>query len=443
MVLEDWQDYYRKRYLPAEEAVKLIKSGDRVCFTYGREPLALGLALAARKGEIEGVKIFARTPSTDFGWYDPGWEDSFEVTISYVLPLVREAMAERRVDFIPGGLLGITADCAVISDIDVLLIELSPPDENGFCGFGASVWGKKKAIQYAKIVIAEINQHLIRTCGDNSIHVSEIDYFTEHVSGGGVPGGSDLLGRKTQEPGQVEKAIAEYVGSIVNDRDCLQIGVGSTSEWVARLGVLDSKADLGWHSETTPRGAIKLAREGVITGNHKNIDRGKFITMAIGGGDKEDMDFVSNNPVFELYDADYVLDPRVIAANDRVMSINSAVAIDLTGLITAESIGSNVVSGPGGQLAFAIGAQLSNGGRFVNSLPSTAMGGRVSRIVPQLPAGTVVTVPRTLADIVVTEYGIARLRGKSLRERSLELISISHPDFRAELRAEAEKLFWP
>ncbi len=441
-MMEDWRDYYKKRVVSSEEAAKLIKSGDKVGFPYGREPLALGLALAARKDELRDVKVFVRTPSIDFGWYDPGWEDSFKVVISYVLPITREALAERRVDFLPGGLMGPTADSPVISDIDVLLIELSPPDEHGFCGFGASVWGKKKSVQCAKTVIAEINQNLIRTYGDNFIHVSEIDYFTEHVSGGGVPGGTDLLGRKAQEPGQVEKDIAEYVGSLVNDGDCLQIGVGSTSEWVARLGVLDNKVDLGWHSETTPRGALKLARKGVITGKRKNINQGKFVAIAVGGGDREDMDFVNGNPTFELYDADYVLNPGVISANDNVVSVNSAVAVDLTGQIAAESIGPMMVSGSGGQPAFAIGAQLSTGGRFVTSLPSTARGGAISRIVPRLQAGTIVTVPRTLADIVVTEYGIARLRGKTQRERALELIAIAHPDFRAELKKEAQELYW-
>lgn len=438
---ENWQEEYKRKFVSTEEAIKMIKPGDRVCFTYGREPLALGLALAARKDELKDVRIFARTPSRDFGWYDPGWEDSFNITISYVLPIVREAMAERRVDFLPGGLLGITTDCPVVSQADVLLIELSPPDEHGFCSFGASVWGKKKAVQCAKTVIAEVNQNLIRTYGDNFVHVSEIDYFTEHISGGAVPGGSDLLGRKAREPSQVEKTIAEYISDLVNDGDCLQVGVGSTSEWVTRLGVLDNKVDLGWHSETTPRGAIKLAREGVITGKHKNINQGKFVAIAVGGGDREDMGFVNGNPLFELYDANYVLDPRVISANENVLSINSAVAIDLSGQIAAESIGPMMVSGPGGQLAFAIGAHLSVGGRFVSTLPSTARGGTISRIVPRLPEGTVVTVPRTLADIVVTEYGVARLRGKSQRERAQELIAIAHPDFRAELKREAEKLF--
>ncbi len=440
-MFDSWQEEYQRKTVSAEEAIRVVKSGDRVSFTYGREPLALGLALAARKNELKDVRIFVRTPSIDFGWYDPGWEDSFKVDISYVLPIVREMIAEHRCDFIPGGLLGMTSRCPVISDVDVLLIEVSPPNENGFCSFGASVWGKKTAIRSAKVTIAEVNRNLIRTYGDNFIHVSEIDYFVEHVSGGGTPGATDLLGRKTWEPGKTEKTIAGYVGSIVEDGDTIQIGVGSTSEWVVQLGALDNKVDLGWHSEATPRGVIKLVREGVITGKRKHCNPGKVVAIAVGGGSKEDMDFVNNNPMFELYDADYVLDPRVISANDKVLAINSAISVDLSGQIAAESVGPVMISGPGGQLAFAIGAHLSKGGRFLTTLQSTARDGTISRIVPLLKEGTIVTVPRILADTVVTEYGIARLQGKSNRARAADLIAIAHPDFRAGLTQEAERLF--
>ena len=440
---ENWKDEFRRKMVTPEEAVKVVKSGDRVSFTYGREPRALGLALAARLGELRDVKIFIRTPAMDFGWYDPGWEESFQIEISYVLPVTREMMAERRCDFVIGGLLGMTPKHPAIGEVDVLLTEVSEPDEHGFCSFGASTWGKRKAVESAKMVVAEVNRNLIRTFGENYVHVSEIDYFVEHVSGGQRPGATDLLGRKTWQPGEVERRVAGHVSTLIKDGDTLQIGVGSTSEWIAILGALDNKKDLGWHSETTPRGIIKLVREGIINGKRKNINHGKVVAVAVGGGDKEDMDFVHNHPMFELYDADYVLNPAVIAANDNVVCINSAISVDLTGQIAAESVGPTLVSGPGGQLAFAIGAQLSKGGRFITTLPSTAKGGAISRIMPQLDKGTVVTIPRTLADIVVTEYGIAHLYGKTQRERALELIAVAHPDFRADLNREAKKLFWP
>jgi len=440
---ESWEEEFKRKMVSPEEAVKVVKSGDRVSFTYGREPRALGLALAARLGELKDVKIFIRTPGMDFGWYDAGWEESFQIEISYVLPITREMMSERRCDFVIGGLLGMTPRHPAIGEADVLLTEVSEPDEHGFCSFGASTWGKRKAVECAKVVIAEVNKNLIRTFGENYVHVSEIDYFVEHISGGKTPGATDLLGRKTWEPGDVERRVAEFVSTLIADGDTLQMGVGSTSEWIAILGAFNHRADLGWHSETTPRGIIKLVREGVITGGRKNIHRGKAVAVAVGGGDKEDMDFVNNHPMFELYDADYVLNPSVIGANDQVTCINSAISVDLTGQIAAESVGPTLVSGPGGQLAFAIGSQLSKGGRFITTLPSTAKGGAISRIVPQFDQGTIVTIPRTLADIVVTEFGIARLYGKTQRERASELTAIAHPDFRGELYQEAKKLFWP
>ncbi|MFP4642202.1 MAG: acetyl-CoA hydrolase/transferase family protein [Chloroflexota bacterium] len=440
--MASWKEEYKRKFTTAEEAVREIRSGDRVAFTYGREPLALGLALASRKEQLTDVKLFARNPHNDFGWYDPGWEENFKVDVSYVLPLIREKSAERRCDLVIGGLTGIPPEHPVISDVDFLFTEVSPPDDNGVCSFGASVWGKRKAAKHARKVIAEVNNELIRTYGDNSIHISEIDAFVEHIHEEASENG-DLLGREVRQPGQVEKQIAHHVGTLVRDGDTLQIGVGNASEWLAPLGAFDNRADLGWHSEVTARGIVKLIREGIITGKHKRSHQGKAVAVVIGEGNKQDLEFVHNNPMFELYDADYVLDPRVIAANDNVLAMNSALAIDLTGQIAAESIGPTMLGGPGGQLAFATGAQLSKGGRFVSVLPSTAKKGSVSRIVPMLEQGTVVTVSRTLADIVVTEYGIAHLRNRSLKERALELISVTHPDFRDKLRTEAEKLYWP
>jgi 4-hydroxybutyrate CoA-transferase len=440
--MTDWREEYERKFITVEEAVSEIRSGDRVAFTYGREPLALGLALASRKEQLTGVKIFVRNPYTDFGWYDPDWEDNFKVDISYVLPLIREKSAQRRCDFIIGGLTGIASEHPVIKDVDFLFTEVSPPDENRFCSFGASVWGKRKAIRHARKVIAEVNEELIRTYGDNSIHISEIDAFVEHIYEE-PPGKSDLLGRESEQPGDVEKQIAHHVSTLVRDGDTLEIGVGSTSEWLAPLGAFDDRVNLGWHSEVTPRGIVGLIRDGIITGKRKKSHRGKAVTVVIGDGDRQELEFVNNNPMFELYDADYVLDPRVVASNDNVLAINSALAIDLTGQCAAESIGPTMLGGPGGQLAFAIGAQLSRGGRFVLVLPSTANEGNISRIVSLMEQGTVVTIPRTLADVVVTEYGVAYLRHKSLKERAWELISVAHPDFRDILGREAKRLYWP
>ena len=437
----DWRAHYDSRTVSADEAVALIKDGDRVAFASGNEPTAISLALLARAGDLRGVTLFLPTPSRDFGWYDPGFDESFRIEVGYILPVVREMVTERRCDYnvqtlrVEYGPLDVAPDVA--------LVEVSPPGDHGYCSFGASLWNKREQIEGAPLVLAEVNAHLIRTAGQNYVHTSEIDYFVAHASSGRQPGATDLLGRKAVEPGEVERTIAEHVGALIEDGATLQVGVGSTSEWVARLGVLSAKNDLGWHSETTPAGIIKLVRQGVINGSRKSIHRGRVVATAMGGGDRSDMEFVDGNPLFELYPAKYVIDPRTVAAHDRMTAVNSALSIDLTGQIAAESLGPAMVSGTGGHLAFATGAALSDGGRYITGMPSTARSGAVSRIVPQFEPGTIVTVPRTLAHYVATEHGVADLKGKTQRQRAEALIEIAHPHFKNELHIAARRLFWP
>ncbi len=440
----DWQEEYKKKLVTPEKAVSVIKSGDRVCFVQGNEPQALGLALAARLGEVENVLLSLRTPGRDFGWYDPVFEMSFKIEVGFPLPIVRQIIAERRCDLAIGG-LGFIFTEEDRGPADVVMVELSPPDDHGYCSFGASLWTKKTEVRRAKIALAEVNKNLVRTYGDNFIHVSEIDYFVEHTPSGKQPGGTDLLGRKNVEAGEAEKAIAKHVSELVKDGDTLQVGVGSTSEWCCTLGTFEGKNDLGWHSETTPRGIIPLIRSGIINGKRKTFMTGKAIATACGGGSKEDMDFVNMNPAFELYSAEFCLDVCNIAKNDNMVAINSAVSVDFAGQIAAESIGPRVISGAGGQTSFAIGSFLSKGGRCITVLTSTAGSGdkKISRITPMLAEGTIVTVPRTISDYVVTEYGIAHIKGKTQRQRALALIDIAHPDFRTDLKTEAEKLYWP
>ena len=437
----DWREEYKKKTVSADEALKAVKSGDRVAFSPGMEPLSLGLALAARKDELRDVKIFILGPGRIFDWYEPGWEESFAIEISYVVPVVRKMFAEKRCDYLVSSLF-----CTYppeIRGIDVLLTEVSAPDDNGFCSFGAMLWDKRTQVKGSKIVIADVNPNLIRTRGENFVHVSEIDCFVEHISSGTSPGKRGSLGKKTLEVGEEIKRIAQHVSTLIRDGDTIEVGVGTGTEYLAGLGIFDDKKDLGWHSEQTSRGIINLVRKGVITGKHKALHRGKAVATAFVGSPKEDMDFVNENPLFELHTGEHILDPRVIAAHDNMVAINSILSIDLTGQISAESIGPRMLSGTGGLLAFAMGATLSKGGRFIVVLPSTAKGGTLSRIVPMFEQGTTVSVPRVLTDYVVTEYGIAGLKGKTQRERAFELISIAHPDFRSGLEKEAKKLYWP
>lgn len=438
----DWKSEYERKLISAEEAANLVKSGQRVVFTSGREAFSIGFAIAARMEELRGVKITAPTPTYDFGWYDPGWEESFELTVRMPTATCQDALDTRRCDFDPGSLIPfIEIDKSYRADI--CLTEVSSPDEHGFCSFGASLWAKKRQIKEAKLTIAEVNNNLIRPCGENYIHVSEIDYFVEHTPTGRGFGAGSLAGRKLREPEAYLKAIAENVSRIIRDGDTLQIGIGRTTEPLVKLGLFDGKQDLGWHSEATPPGIISLVRDGIINGKRKTLHPEKAVVTSIGGGTKEEMDWVDNNPLFHMVDIDYLEDLRIIAANDNFVAINNALALDITGQISAETIGLRQLGSAGGQIPFVIATWLSEGGRSITVLPSTAQGGKVSRIMPVLPEGTVVTVQRNCADYIVTEYGIAHLKGKTLRQRAQALISVAHPDFRSELTKAAKERFWP
>ncbi len=442
------QEEFQRKLISPDEAARFVKPGDRVVFPMGRETFAIGLALAARKEELKEVKVYVPSPSYDFGWYDPGWEDSFELTVLMPTATADPAVSGKRCDIklpfmIPDPMTG-----EEDQPPDVVLVEVSPPNEQGYCSFGASLWDKKRRVeqakQHGKLVIAEVNKNLIRTGGDNFIHISQIDYFVEHVSPGGAPGMGSLAGRPKKAPPPYIKRIAEYVGSLIRDKDTIQIGVGRTNEYLVQAGMLEGKHELGFHSEATPPGIITLVREGIITGRYKNLNPGRVTVTSIGGSTREEMQWVDGNPVFQLVDVKYLEDIRVIAAHDNFVAINQTLAVDLTGQIASEGIGHRFLAAAGGQIPFVFGALLSKGGRSVIVLPSTATtkGGTTSRIMGTLPPGTPVTIQRNCADYVVTEYGIASLRGKTIRQRAQELIAIAHPDFRAELEKEARRLYW-
>ena len=244
-------------------------------------------------------------------------------------------------------------------------------------------------------------------------------------------------------PPQADKPFADHVAEIVPDGSTIQIGVGSPGRYLARLGAFDSKKDLGWHSEMATPGVLDLVRDGILNGSRKTIHRDKLVGTSVHGSSPREIEWAHNNPLIELYDAEYVVNIRTVAAHENYYAINNAISIDLTGQINSETIGTRMWNGTGGQTELHMGAVLSKGGMAITLLRSTAAGGTVSRIVSQLPEGGVVTIPRTFADTIVTEYGIARLLGKSLRERAQELISVAHPDFRSDLRKAAQKLFYP
>lgn len=440
-----WREEYKGKMISADQAAGLVQSGDNVTIPIASDPLALMTALIARKLELKGVDVLVSVPVREFPWYEPGWDDSFSIKYFYPSPIpeLRRRLGE-----------GKTGDYVVTPSSrptprgaskegkrggqHIVMVEISTPDEHGYCSFGAVVWDRKERIQEADIAIAEVRENVMRTYGDNSIHVSEIDYFVKST----YPPAPIF---HPYEPEAHVRPIAKYVSSLINDGDTLQIGAGKTSETLPLVGLFDGKRDLGWHTERVPRGALRLIKDQpeVFSGKRKTLHPGKIVATALAPVDEDDWNFVHMNPLFELYAGSYVNDIRTIAANDNLVAINNALCVDLTGQITAETIGSRLWSGAGGQTEYPIGAMLSKGGRSITVLPATAQGDSVSRIVPMLEPGAAVTVLRCFADYVVTEYGIASLRQKSQRERALELTNIAHPDYRSELRSAAKKLFWP
>lgn len=438
--MSEWRDEYQGKFISADQAAGFVKPGDHVAFTMGREAYAIGKALAARRDELKDVNLFIPTPAYHFDWYNFGWEDTFNTTIMAITGAPQQMIDDQRGDIETPDLFGNSISS---KGADVLFAEVSLPDGKGFCSFGNSLWNKKSCIKNSRLVIAEVNKALIRTYGENFIHVSEIDYFVEHTPTGRKPGTGSLAEREKKEPEPYLKDVAGYVFGLIKDGDTIQIGVGRTTEPLVQLGIFNGKHDLGWHSEATPSGTITLVKEGVITGKYKTLNPNKCVVTSLGGGTKEEMEWAAENPLFWLLPVEYLWDIKVIGAHDNMVAINNALAVDFTGQITAETIGTYNRAAAGGQTVFAFGALVSKGGRSITVLPSTAKNKTVSRIVSRFEAGVQVTLPRTAADYVVTEYGIASLRGKSRRQRAEELIAIAHPDFRAGLKKEARKMLWP
>lgn len=385
--------------------------------------------------------VVVNYPTYDPGWFQPGWQQSFNISLNILVgPCGRPIMKDRRGDYIPN--MYITqfkaeddrrADARLT---DVFMTVVSPPDEHGFCSFGEILSNKKGLAKRARKVLAQIDPRHVRTYGDNFIHVSEIDYFV------GKPCTTLEEAPLAECPGFV-RLIAENVSALIQDGDTIQVGIGGAINHIVRLGVFNNKHDLGIHSGVLAPGMATLVREGIFTGKNKTIHRGKVVTSNCGALSKEELNYVDGNPIFELYDLEYIHNIRVISAHDNFVAINSVLYVDLFGQITSESWGPTVLSGAGGVPAFTIGAMMSRGGRSIMLVPSTRNEGRISSLQPTFPPGTQVTVPRTFADYIVTEYGIAGLLGKSQRQRAEELIAIAHPDFRPQLRKEAQKLFYP
>jgi acyl-CoA hydrolase len=423
-----WVERYAEQVCSAEKAVSIVKAGQRVFIGSGAaEPQNLVEALSAQEGlrDTEIVHILTLGVAT---YAEPKFDDHFRHNAYFIGPNVREAVSQGRADYTPIFLSEIPAlfrSGRVV--IDVALIEVSPPDEHGYCSYGVSTDIVKAGAESAHLVIAEVNSEMPRALGDCFIHVRDIDML--------VPSDRPILEAPQGEPDELASRIGRHIANLIEDKATLQLGIGTIPDSV--LHYLDDFKDLGIHTEMFSDGLIPLIEKGVVTNAAKTLHKGKIIASFVMGSRKL-YDFLDNNPLVEFHPTEYTNDPFIIAQNEKMISINAAIEVDLTGQVCADSLGEMFYSGIGGQVDFTRGAARSKGGKPIIALPSTAKNESISRIVPHLKQGAGVVTSRGDVHYVVTEFGAAYLHGKSIRERAMALIEIAHPKFRPWLLSEAK-----
>ena len=426
--IQDWKKRFNVITASVEGAVKSISPGNRVLIGTGcSQPSLLVKGMTDRAQDLADVEVIQLLTLGDAPYAKKELADSFRVNSFFVSESIRDSISQGFGNYTP----------IMLSDIprlfsngqiplDVCLIQVSPPDDRGMCSLGISVDIIKAAVENSKIVIAQVNSRMPRTFGDSLINIYEIDIL--------VPVDEPIMEIPAAAVDEDNKRICEHVAALIENGSTIQMGLGKVTQIVA--GYLKDKKDLGIHTEMISDGIVDLVKSGAVTGRLKSVDQGKIVT-SFCMGTKKLYDFIDNNEMFSFRRTEYVNDPMVIGQQNKMVAINAALEVDLTGQVCADSLGTQFISGIGGQADFNRGANRSNKGKSIVALPSTAKDGKVSRIVAQLtPGGGVVT---TRGDIhyVVTEYGAAYLHGKSIQDRVMALISIAHPDFRAELLKKA------
>jgi 4-hydroxybutyrate CoA-transferase len=427
-----WSEYYRSLICTPDEAVKVVRSGDRVYIHPGcANPEPLVDALSARASSLRDVEVVHLLTIGRASHTAPEMEGHFRHNAVFIGSNARKAVNEGRADYTPiflGEIARLFSDGSL--PIDVALIQVSPPDAHGFCSLGVGVDHTLDAARHARHVIAEVNQQMPRVHGDAFLHVRQLHAVVETsrpLTELPAEGGKDV---------EVTKAIARNVSELIDDGDTLQMGIGGIPDAV--LTNLADRRALGVHTEMFADGVVDLIEAGVITGERKTLHRGKVIAGFLLGT-RRLFDFVHDNPVVELHPLSYTNDPFIIAQNDNMVAINSAIEIDVTGQVCSDSIGTTFFSGFGGQTDYIRGASRSRGGKPIIALPATAKGGELSRIVPLLAPGAGVVTTRADVRWVVTEYGAAFLFGKTVRQRARALIDIAHPKFREDLERAAHE----
>lgn len=426
----NWKEDYKNKLKSFKEAADLIRSNDRVVFEHAvGEPKSLVDAIVANKDAYENVEIVHMVPMGDAKYCDEDMSKHFRHNSLFVGTSTKKAVSEARADFTPTFFYQVPRLFRESLPVDVAIVQVSKPDEHGYVSLGVSVDYTKAACQLAKTVIAQVNKYMPRTLGESFLHVSEIDCFVECDE--------PIYELPNPKIGEVEREIGKHCASLINNGDTLQLGIGAIPDAV--LSFLTEKKDLGIHSEMFSDGVVDLYNKGVINNKKKTINKGKMVAAFLMGTRKL-YDFVDDNPEVIMMPVDYVNNPVVIMQEDNIVSINSCIQVDLMGQVVSESIGETQISGVGGQVDFVRGASMAKNGRSIIAMPSTVKG-KFSKIVPVIDEKAAVTTSRCDVDYIVTEYGIAHLRGKTLRERSKALIAIAHPDFRDELIKEHNKKF--
>lgn len=428
-----WREEYARKLTTPDEAVKAIISGDTI-YIQGNAacPETVLDALCRRAGSLENVTIFPVNSLGRAEYVKPQYAGSFRVKMMFAGKQTREAVNDGNAEYLP---LFLSETPFLMESrrlpVNVCLLQLSPPDRHGVCSLGVSVDASFAARKHARVVIAEINKQMPRTMGRSFIHISQIDHIVEVDK--------PLFEYTLPEATEVEKSLGQHVAELVEDEATIQLGIGGIPDAV--LKYLGDKKNLGVHSEMVSDGIVDLMEKGVITNERKTVLPGKSVVSFLIGT-RRLYDYVDNNSSFELHPIDFTNNPVIIAQNHKMTSINSALLVDVTGQIGADSMGSYLYSGFGGQVDFVRGACMSRGGKAIIALPSTAKNGTVSRITACLPLGTGVVTSRADVHYVATEYGIAELFGKTLKERARALINIAHPKFREALELEVRGFGW-
>ncbi|HSG41947.1 MAG TPA: acetyl-CoA hydrolase/transferase C-terminal domain-containing protein [Anaerolineales bacterium] len=434
----DWNSTYQSRIVSPEDAARVIKSGDRIFLTGNVSvPQKVLRALVEYAPNLENVEVCQALTIGPADYVKPELEGHLRVNTLFISHNVRKAVHEGRADFTPV----LLSEFPLLFKrghlpLDVAIIHVSVPDEHGFCSLGVEVGLTKTPAESAKVIIAEVNQQMPRTLGDSFIHVSRLNHI--------VPVDYPIVEMPMSEEGnsEVVEKIAGHIADLIPDGATMQLGIGAIPDAV--LKYLHNKKDLGVHSELFSDGVIELVNMGVMTNARKSLHPGKIIAGFMLGT-KTLYDWSDDNPLIEFHRTEYVNDPFVIAQNERMVAINSAIEVDLTGQVCADSIGPKLYSGVGGQLDFIYGASRSKGGVPIIALPSTTTlkdGTLVTRIVAMLKEGAGVVTSRNHVRYVVTEYGVADLYGKTIRQRANQLIKIAHPDFRRDLEKQAKELHY-